>query len=113
MKTFLKIAVPSITTNLLNFANTMTRMAFAGTLNDPINLGVVGLSSTFVTLVVHSFMLGLNSAQETLTTQAYGAGNLRLCGVYLNRGHFILIAFFVPLTIAPCFFAEDIFLLIG
>ena len=113
MKTFLRIAIPSIVTNLLGFASIVTQTVFAGTLKDPINLAVVGLAGTFCAIMVLSLMLGLNSAQETLTSQAFGAGNLRLCGVYLNRGHFILIAFFIPLAIIPACFAESIFLLIG
>ena len=86
---------------------------FAGTLKDPINLAATGLAGTFGAIMVLSLMLGLNSAQETLTSQAFGAGNLRLCGVYLNRGHFILTAFFTPVAIVSICFAENIFLLVG
>ena len=55
-------------------------------------------------------MRGLNAAQETLTSQAYGSGNLRLCGLYLNRGRFILTTFFIIFAILPSMFAEQIFL---
>jgi multidrug resistance protein, MATE family len=110
---FLKIAVPSMCTNVLAFGTVVTNTIFAGTLEDPINLAVVGLTGTCIVLMFQSFMIGLNSAQETLTSQAFGAGNLRLCGVYLNRGHFILLTAFVPLAIMPWFFAERIFLALG
>ena len=110
---FLKIAVPSILTNILAFASVVTNTIFAGTLEDPINLAVVGLAGTCVSIMVQSVMIGLNSAQETLTSQAFGAGNLQLCGIYLNRGHFIITAFFIPLAILPSFFARRLFLAIG
>ena len=51
-------------------------------------------------------MLGLSCAQETLTSQAYGAKNLYLCGVYLNRGVVILITFYILLAVIPCVFGE-------
>ena len=44
-----------------------------------------------------SIVCGFNGALETLVSQAYGSGNLRLCGVYLNRGRFILLMAFVPI----------------
>ena len=110
---FMKIALPSVFTNILGFATVVCNTIFAGTLEDPINLAVVGLAGTCAAVLVLSIMIGLNSAQETLTSQAFGAGNLRLCGIYLNRGHFILTAFFIPLAVLPCFFAERIFLAIG
>ena len=63
--------------------------------------------------MVLSMMVGLNAAQETLTSQAFGAGNLQLCGIYLNRGRFILIAFYVPLAVIVMTFAEEILNALG
>ena len=40
---------------------------------------------------------GLNSALETLVSQAYGAKNLYLCGVYLQRGRVIITLFYIPI----------------
>ena len=110
---FLKIALPAIATNLLGLASIVTNSVFAGQMNDPVKLAVVGLTSFCCHVMVFSFMIGLNSAQETLTSQAYGAQNLHLCGVYLNRGIFILITFFVPFALVPCFFGESILLALG
>ena len=72
-KVFLKIALPSIFTNIMGFATVVTNGVFAGRMNDPVKLAVVGLSGVVCSLMVQSFMLGLSSAQETLTSQAYGA----------------------------------------
>ena len=110
---FLKLAIPAIFTNLAAFATVVTNSVFAGRMNDPVKLASVGLSSVCVNIMVLSIMIGLNAAQETLTSQAYGAGNLKLCGIYLNRGRFILIAFFIPFAVIPSIFAEEIFNGIG
>lgn len=46
-----------------------------------------------------SIAMGVNSAIETLVSQTSGGGNLELCGVYLNRGRYILTLLFIPITI--------------
>ena len=82
-------------------------------MDDPEKLAGVGLGTATCHLMVLSLMIGLNAAQETLTSQAFGAANLSLCGVYLNRGWFILAAFFIPLALIPACFAEKIFDAVG
>ena len=72
-KVFLRIAIPAIFTNFMSLASCVTNAVYAGRMNDPVKLAVVGISATVCTLMVQSFMVGLSSAQETLTSQAYGA----------------------------------------
>ena len=67
-KCFLKIAVPAVFTNLIAFATVVTNGVFAGRMDDPIRLASVGLSSVCVNIMVLSIMIGLNAAQETLTS---------------------------------------------
>lgn len=57
-------------------------------------------------------IIGLNSALDTLISQAAGAGNLELCGKYLNRGRFILCCMFVPIAILLGF-TENILIAAG
>ena len=103
---FLKLALPAMFTNIMGFATVVVNGVFAGRMIDPVNLAVVGLTSACGNVMGISLVIGLNSAQETLTSQAYGAQNLYLCGVYLNRGFFILTALFIPFAIIPCMFTE-------
>ena len=103
---FLKLAVPAICTNVLSLITLITNSVFAGRMDDPVKLAVVGLTGTVCNVMVSSLMIGLTCAQETLTSQAYGANNLYLCGVYLNRGFFILIAFWIPFAAVPSIFGE-------
>lgn len=82
-------------------------------MNDPTKMAAIGLSNVIVYIMLLSLMIGLNSAQETLTSQAFGNGNIRLVGAYLNRGRLILTAFFIPAAIIPCCFGERILLAFG
>ena len=45
----------------------------------------------------------MNGAAQTLVSQAYGAENLRMCGVYLNRARLINTAAFIPLIVLVVF----------
>ena len=47
-----------------------------------------------------SFFIGLNGALETLCSQACGNGELRLCGIYLNRGRFVICMSTIPIVCA-------------
>ena len=88
-------------------------MVYAGHFEDSTNVAVLGLAQTCTNVLIFSIMIGINSAQETLTSQAFGAENLRLCGIYLNRGSCILTACFIALAMIPSLLAERIFLAIG
>ena len=103
---FLKLSIPVVVTNVIDHTSIIINSVFAGHMNDPIKLAVVGLSNVCCMIMVQTFLIGLNSAQETLTSQAFGANSIRLCGVYLNRGRFILTVFFIGLAIWPLIFGE-------
>jgi MATE family multidrug resistance protein len=59
-----------------------------------------------------SFFIGLNGALETLCSQACGNGELKLCGIYLNRGRFVLFVVMIPIVITLSY-AEVILVGIG
>ena len=84
-------------------------LIYAGHLDDSVNVAVIGLASTTTRITMGSILSGINSAQDTLTSQSYGAKNLRLCGIYLNRGSFVLFVAFLILGMIPAVFAENIF----
>ena len=72
----------------------------------------VGMASTMLNFMGWSVLLGMNSALDTLVSQSAGAGNLELCGVYLNRGRFIMTVAFVPVCLLT-FQIESIMLFLG
>ena len=59
-------------------------LSFIGHLNDPAKLSGVGLGNMTNNLCALSIIMGFNSALDTLVSQAAGAGNIELSGVYLN-----------------------------
>jgi len=51
-------------------------------------------------------LAGVNCAQETLVSQAYGQGELKISGVYLNRGFFVMTLVYIPLAVLLSFSYE-------
>jgi len=81
----LKLACPIIITSFLTILSQQINFMFVGNLNDTTSLAAVGLGNMFINICAFAFSFGMNTALETLVSQAYGAKNLPLCGVYLWR----------------------------
>ena len=77
--------------------------AFAITLGDLQIVSGVRLGTAILLCSSFWVIVGLNGALDTLVSQAYGSGDLKQCGTYLNRGRVISAIAFVPLAIALCF----------
>lgn len=81
-------------------------------LNNPVLLAGVGLGTMTSNILCLSILLGFNTALQTLASRAYGAGDLHLCGVYLNRARVIMAVAFLP-TVLVLAFSEKILVAIG
>lgn len=112
-KVFTKLALPSIVTSVLAYLGGIVNIAIAGRMDKPIYVAIVGLSVTSTSFVAVFPLIGINAAQDMLTSQAYGFGNLRLCGHFLNRGALILTAIFLPMVFMIALGAEATFNQIG
>lgn len=53
-----------------------------------------------VALTAYSLVIGMNTALETLVSQAYGRQNLRDCGLYLHRSILMVTMLLIPLSFA-------------
>ena len=62
-------------------------------------LNGAGLGNMTQNLVGLSVIYGLNSVVETLSSQAYGSGKKKLCGVYLNRARLLLTLLYGPIAV--------------
>lgn len=60
----------------------------------------VGLGNMAQNLMGLSVVYGINSVVETLCSQAYGAGQKKLCGVYLHRARIILTFAYIPIVLS-------------
>ena len=113
IKEFLQLAVPGIISNMLGFMLIATNSIYAGMLDDPLVLAAVGIGNVCCMILVVYMFMGINSAQETLTSQASGNGNTRLCGYYLNRGFAINLVFYICLVFGFSFFTNNTLLFLG
>ncbi|KAG5560762.1 hypothetical protein RHGRI_003941 [Rhododendron griersonianum] len=85
-----KIAGPTIATAICQYslgALTQTFVGFVGELE----LAAVAIVNSVVAGLAFGVMLGMGSALETLCGQAYGAGQIRMLGVYMQRSWVILL----------------------
>ncbi|KAM3193874.1 hypothetical protein ACQJBY_070488 [Aegilops geniculata] len=105
------IGTPIAIATLSLFAVSSVTTAFVGHLgNLPLAAASIGLSvfSTFS----FGFLLGMGSALETLCGQAFGAGQVAMLGVYLQRSWIVLVA--ASLLMVPFYaLAEPLLLAIG
>lgn len=97
-KTILNIAVPTIMALLLNLFVEIINMAFVGHLGDTAKVAGVGLGNMYINIFCLSVINGINGALATLVSQAFGSGNMRQCGIFLNRGRIVaMITFIFPM----------------
>jgi Na+-driven multidrug efflux pump len=85
---------------------------FLGHLGDQNLVAGIGLGAAYVNIMGMTIIYGFNMAMDTLISQSAGAGNVELCGVYLNRGRFVMSILFVPFFVS-CFFVETILIKFG
>ena len=52
-----------------------------------------------INMIGFSFIIGFNSALDTLISQSAGAQKMELCGVFRNRGMFFVCILFIPISI--------------
>ena len=113
-KNFIKIAVPSMITTLINYIVMTINIIFVGQLehDSAAKLAGVGLGNIFLSMFGRHIICSTNSALETFVSQAFGQGKLRLAGHYMNRAKMILTAVYIPLAIMLVF-SEKILVAIG
>jgi Na+-driven multidrug efflux pump len=66
-------AIPSTLGSYLSFLQETTNLVFIGHLNNPFLISAVGMGNIIINCCGLSLIWGLNSALESLASQAYGA----------------------------------------
>ncbi|XP_015884585.3 protein DETOXIFICATION 33 [Ziziphus jujuba] len=85
-----KLAGPAIFTSICQYSLGALTQTFAG-LAGELELAAVSVENSVIAGLAFGVMLGMGSALETLCGQAYGAGRLRMLGVYMQRSWIILL----------------------
>ncbi|ESW11803.1 hypothetical protein PHAVU_008G060700 [Phaseolus vulgaris] len=105
------IAGPIAFSILCNYGVNSFTSIFVGHLGD-LELSAVSISLSVISNFSFGFLLGMASALETLCGQAFGAGQVEMLGVYMQRSWIILLGGCVCLL--PIYiFSERILLLLG
>ena len=112
VKHFLSLAAPAVGQNILMLLVWQLNVIYVARIGDSTTVAGIGLATATINMLCNSILVGLNGAQETLVSQAYGMKELQLCGRYFNRGLLLLFVFYVPLVVF-LFFAEKILVAVG
>lgn len=91
------LAGPAILTILCQYGIGSVTLIFAGHLGS-LQMAAVSIAITVIGGFTFGFMLGMGSALETLCGQAFGAGQIHMLGVFMQRSWIILIVTAVLLT---------------
>ncbi|KAK6150387.1 hypothetical protein DH2020_015319 [Rehmannia glutinosa] len=105
------LAGPAIFTSVCQYSLGAITQTFAGHIGT-LELAAFSIENTVIAGLSYGVMWGMGSALETLCGQAYGAGQIDMLGVYMQRSWVILLATSVLLTLIYVF-AEPILLLLG
>jgi MATE family multidrug resistance protein len=95
----IELSIPAIIGYAVVKFQTTLNLFFIGHYGSKEMLAGVGLGEVALSFLGQVFLMGLNNGIQTLVAQAHGGGNLHLCGVYLNRGRFLITVFIIPLAI--------------
>lgn len=88
IKGLFTLAWPTVLSYFFHHLVFMISLFFAGRVGE-VELAAGTLAISFINLFGPSIFLGLCSALEALSSQAYGAKNFRMVGVVLQRGMWI------------------------
>lgn len=105
------IAGPAIFTTVCQYSINAVTQVFAGHLST-LDLAAVSIQAFVISTFAFGVMLGMGSALETLCGQAYGAGQIDMLGIYMQRSWIVLTATAMVLSLSYIF-AEPILLMIG
>ena len=86
-------------------------LLFMGHIGEGVNLDGAALAISFSNVTCKSLIIGFSTGMDTLCSQAYGAKNYRLVGLYFQRALLIGLLLCLPI-IALCLNAEPILILI-
>ncbi|GAB2291334.1 Protein DETOXIFICATION 33 [Dionaea muscipula] len=85
------IAGPAIFTAICQYSLGALTQTFCGLVGE-VELAAVSVENSVVAGLAFGVMLGMGSALETLCGQAFGAGKIRMLGIYMQRSWVILVS---------------------
>ncbi|KAL5718168.1 Protein DETOXIFICATION 29 [Ranunculus cassubicifolius] len=104
------LAAPAIFTTICRYSLGAITQVFAGQVGT-LELAAVSVENSVIALFSFGIMMGMGSALETLCGQAFGAGQLDMLGVYMQRSWVILGVTALPLMFLYIFAAPFLHLI--
>ncbi|GAB4826325.1 Protein DETOXIFICATION 35 [Ancistrocladus abbreviatus] len=83
------IAAPIVFSTLCSYATSSITNIFVGHIG-ALQLSAVAIATSVIGIFSFGFLLGMGSALETLCGQAFGAGEVHMLGIYMQRSCIIL-----------------------
>lgn len=71
-------------------------------------LNAVGISNLYVTITTAVIMSGIMGALDTLGSNAYGAKNYKLLGIYFDRCRYVALTFWISISLFHYFCARSV-----
>ena len=99
LKEMLLISVPASLSYVSQMLVEIINVVFIGHLGDKNLVAALGMGNLWINICGVSILHGLNSGVATFVSQSIGQNNLKLCGVYLNRGRVVAMMTFIPISI--------------
>ena len=99
IKKFGELAPANILTSMSMYSIFLVNIIFAGQMEDQKILAGVAIATAVLNMTLFAISLGINFGIDTVTSAAYGAGDLQLCCTLLSRGRFINLLFTTPIAI--------------
>lgn len=93
-----KIAIPAMVSAMLGQITYIINVIYAGEIADSNLMAGLGLGHCITQALGITIYLGFNSRLATIISQAYGVGNLQLCGQYVNEAHWQNLCLFIPIS---------------
>ncbi|OQR83533.1 Multidrug/Oligosaccharidyl-lipid/Polysaccharide (MOP) Flippase Superfamily [Achlya hypogyna] len=114
-RSLLTLSGPVIFTLLMEYLPCLTNVVLVGQMDSPQTKAFVdaaSISGMYLNITSISVGLGMATAMDTLCTQAYGAGQVRKFGVYLQSALLSVGLILIPVFVLD-WFAEDVLLALG
>ena len=103
------IVYPLILYNYCLFSYGSINLFFISrTYKDPDMINAIGIANLYVNITTSVILSGITGALETLASNAYGAKNYKLVGIYFDRCRYISLTFWIIIAIFHYFFARTI-----
>lgn len=109
----MQLAVPTLVIQVGLAVPPVVAASYIGRAFGPIQLGAFQLANLTMNLFTVTLLQGLYTANDTLSPQAFAAGNYRQVGLIAMRGFMGSMAVVLPICITLYFCIEDVFLAVG